>query len=877
MIVFAIAAMLARMAPALPGADEVDTSSPPTRVMGFVETCVAPMFAGGRTLAARTNELFNNQRGWILLLILLSGANAFFYEVLWTRMLSHVLGGSIYAFATMLAAFLTGIALGGGLAGPFAKDSERAALSFATAQVAIAVLSIGIYTWMGFLIPETRSTGSLAGMAVGVLLPATIFIGATFPLAVRVLANTGRDAGVATAKIYSWNTVGAIVGAILAGFYIIPALGFEGSIKLAVLVNLALALWTIAFVSKPRHAYAGALAAMLLLLIVIYRPSRPQAVIDSTAFSMSSEFDVEELYFSVGRSSTVYLAESGGTFELRTNGLPEASILVRGAPPILHSQSWLTALPVAARPDAESVLIIGFGGGVAVEGVPASVDEIDVIELEPEVLNANRQLSGRRINDPLEDPRVTVIINDARNALRLTSKSYDVIVSQPSHPWTAGASHLFTREFVAIARDHLNPGGVFLQWMNSEFLDEPLLRSLAATVVDVFDYVRVYETSGSVLMFLASDDPLNIERQLIRTGRPLNEHLLHYSYMGLNGADDFVAALALDEDGVEAFASGAPLSTDDRNYMATHSRFRGDGLNPAQLATLFEPYDPLLDSDSWIHTEMRAQLNFVYIATRLLANAQYERASGLADAVADVSTRALIAAVGYEFTGQADRAEEALRVALAANPNNIEAQFQLISKELSDFARGQPSEEARSVAARLTGAAAAVVEGWPVGAAQDWQGLADLDDALARTDVTDIWYPETIQLRADWRTKVLGDERFPFDALRMVDRALVISPELDLYVLRAAAASALDDDGAFVESGRYVEAYITNKLQRMEEGTYIMSDAELETTLLRLGAFNTQLEELSAAGDRRAREVREAMLELFEEVEALARERLSVG
>lgn len=876
-LVFGIAALLASRAPAVSSAEDAEPGAPPALVMGFLESCVAPLFAGGRTLAARRDEIFRAQPGWILLLILLSGATAFLYEVLWTRMLSHVLGGSIYAFATMLAAFLTGIALGGGLAGPLARNRERAALSFATAQVAIAVLSVGIYAWMGLLIPETPSTLTTGGMAVAVMLPATVFIGATFPLSVRILARSEHEAGVATARIYSWNTVGAIIGAILAGFYLIPALGFEGSIKLAVLMNLVLAFWTLVFVSERKPAVAGAVAASLLLVVFVYQPNRPLAVIDASGFFGIADMESEELYFAVGRSSTVYLTETSGAFELRTNGLPEASVGVRGAPPMLHSQAWLTALPVAARPDATNVLVIGYGGGVALEGVPASIEEVDVIELEPEVINANRRLSGRRANDPMEDPRINVIINDARNALRLTNKTYDIIVSQPSHPWTAGASHLFTREFVQIAKDHLKEDGVFLQWMNSEFLDAPLLRSLAATVVDAFEHVRVYEATGTVLMFLGSDEPLDIERQLLRTGRPLSEDLLHYSYAGLNGAEDFIAALVLDEQGAEAFAAGAPLSTDNRNYMATHSRYLADGMRLPALAELLQPYDPLLDRDGWIHRELGDDLDFVYIATRVLANFQYQRAADLADAVSDLSTRALIAAIGYDFTGQTDRANAALETALQADPDNMEARFQLVSRQLTSFARGDASEEIRAAAAQLTGAAAAVVRGWPIAAAENWPELAQLDPELARTEVTDVWYPKTVQLRADWRTKVADDRRYPFDALRMIDRALLISPDLNLYVLRAAAAVALEDDDAFVESGRYVHAYITSKLLRMENGTYVMSDAELETTLRRLGAFNNTLEALADAGGRRAGEVRNSMAELLEEVEALAREREADG
>ena len=873
--VFGIAVWLSKKAPAL-GAEAAGPSASPAtkpRSIGFFESCVAPAFRRSLSLQARVGEIFVTQRGWILMLILVSGANAFFYEVLWTRMLSHVMGGSIYAFATMLAAFLTGIALGGGLAGSLARDRERAALAFAATQALIAVLSVGVYLWMGPLIPESRSTVTMAGLAVAVMLPATVFIGATFPLAVRILARTEHEAGEATARIYAWNTVGAIVGAVLAGFVLIPALGFEGSIKLAVCANLGLALWAAAFVSRPAYAWSGATAAVLLLVIAAWQPNRPQAVIGSSGFAGMVVDVLEELYFAVGRSSTVYLAESAGTFELRTNGLPEASVVVRGAPPILHSQAWLTAMPVAARPEAESVLVIGFGGGVAVEGVPSSVEAIDVIELEQEVINANRLLSGRRAIDPLADPRLNLIVNDARNALRLTDKTWDIIVSQPSHPWTAGASHLFTREFTGLVNDHLNPGGVFLQWMNSEFLDEDLLRTLAATVLDTFENVRVYTATGTVLLFLASDGPLDIERQVLRTGRPLTSDLLHYSYMGLNGADDFIAALALDERGVAEFAAGAPLSTDNRNYMATHSRHLGDGLGVRELTELLRPHDPLLDRSGWIHSDLGDELNFAYIATRLLANGQAERAARLAETVTDQSDRALIAAIGFEYNGESERADTAVLQALQANPGNVDALFQFAARELPDFARGAASEEARAVAARLGGAPGAVFRGWPLGAAQDWPALAALDNELARSNPTDIWYPEVVQLRADWRTKVMEQPRYPFDALRMVDRALVISPSLDLYVLRAAAASALDDDEAFVESGRYVYVYLADKLERARLGAYVISDEELETTRNRLQAFDIRLTELSEAVGPRAADVHDDIRGLIEEFDALARER----
>ena len=133
------------------------------------------------------------------------------------------------------------------------------------------------------------------------------------------------------------------------------------------------------------------------------------------------------------------------------------------------------------------------GGGGAVSGVPASVEEIHAVELEPQVVRAIRAVASRRMHDPLSDPRLKIIHNDARAALALTNKQYDVIVSQPSHPWTAGASHIYTREFLQLARQRLTDDGVFLQWMDASFIDD-----LGADSLDIVELVMAFEEEFGV-------------------------------------------------------------------------------------------------------------------------------------------------------------------------------------------------------------------------------------------------------------------------------------------------------------------------------------------------------------------------------------------
>src|SRR5262249_31295533 len=222
-------------------------------------------------------------------------------------------------------------------------------------------------------------------------------------------------------------------------------------------------------------------------------------------------------YFGVGRSSTVLVTDQRVAWSLRTNGLPEAGMPRNDASTRNAVTHWLTALPYVARPEARSLLLVGFGGGMALELVPPSIERIDVVELEPEVIAANRVVAKERWRDPLSDPRVHLHLNDARNALSLASARFDAIVSQPSHPWAGGAAHLYTREFFALVKSRLTPDGVFVQWIGLPFVDEALFRSMLATLRDVFPHVRVYAPPphGSIL-FLPSNAPFEMEGSVAR-------------------------------------------------------------------------------------------------------------------------------------------------------------------------------------------------------------------------------------------------------------------------------------------------------------------------------------------------------------------------
>ena len=515
------------------------------------------------------------------------------------------------------------------------------------------------------------------------------------------------------------------------------------------------------------------------------------------------------------------------------------------------------------------MLVVGFGGGVALEGVPPSVESIDVVELEPEVIVANRLLAGKRDIDPLADPRFNIVINDARNALRLTRKSYDAIISQPSHPWTAGASHLFTREFAADVRNRLNDGGVFLQWMNGEFIDESLLRTLAATLVAEFEYVRLYHPARRVLMFLASDAPLDVELQLARTGRPLVDDFRHFSRFGLNGVEDLLVSLAIDEQGMLSFARRAEISTDDNNLMATRSRTWADGLTPEELLELFEPHDPLARAGSWVHTQLGNQINYGYIVRRLVNRGQTSRATALGEAIPDFSTQFEVFGLLFQASGQADRAPESFTNALRVNPLNMQARYTFVRNYVDALSRGEAPEDIQAIAAELSGAPAAVIQGWGFEAAADWASLAALDDQLVQSIVTDAWFPEVARLRAAWRVNAPEDaERLAAEALTLVEQMLILATDENLHRMRAMSARTLGDDNRLLESSAYLASSINATLTTAANDEYRMSAEELEQVRRNVAVIASNVgADLDVADPERLTTVRNAVNVLIQYVD----------
>jgi len=200
-------------------------------------------------------------------------------------------------------------------------------------------------------------------------------------------------------------------------------------------------------------------------------------------------------------------------------------------------------MPLFFRPDSKKALVIGLASGITAGLVTlhSGTSSIDIIELEPSVVDASHEFDNYN-NRPLDDPRVDLYINDARNHLPLAEDhTYDVVISEPSNPWLSGVSNLFTWEFFQLGKQKLRKGGVWSQWVHAYAMTTDDMNSLLATFADTYAYVLVFRVDTMDLVLLGSDKPLLLDASI---NNEMLEGVAEIPLQAVNGKD---GALALAE------------------------------------------------------------------------------------------------------------------------------------------------------------------------------------------------------------------------------------------------------------------------------------------------------------------------------------------
>ncbi|HTC94530.1 MAG TPA: fused MFS/spermidine synthase [Terriglobales bacterium] len=573
---------------------------PPTRVAkGTTKTA---------TSAAPSPQYADSR--FLLFLFGVVGCAAFAYEIAWTRLLAITIGSSTYAFTLMLAMFLTGAVVGSALFQRFSGTPERVSIAtLSRTQIGIgiaALFSLVLFRWIPTIIPSllraTHQTFSgllLAQFVTSALtvLPAAIVFGFNFPLVV-VLFGGSAGAGAGAARVgraYAANTLGAIVGSMITGFWLVPWLGSFRVIAAAAGVNLLLALALDLRSPQRRILLLAADFLCLLAAIVVgassFSYNRPLLSLSAVLYGNSyGHLSLDEiaattdlLFMADGVNDSIAVVRTDANVSLRVNGKVDAS---SGD---ARTQLLLGHLGAAFHPSPRRVLVIGFGGGMTVSAVAGypDVERIDCVEIEPAVLRAAPYLKDLN-RGVLNDPRVHIIFDDARNFLLTSRQKYDLIISEPSNPWIAGIATLFTDEYYSAARERLAPGGMFVQWVQAYSLAPDDLRMIAASFARHFADVTLWRAAETDLLFLGRTEAAPFQFDRLRS--LWQNQALHKDFVSLDihQPQGLAAYYLLDAAAVRKLGAGSVLNTDDRTLLEYHAprSLLAHGLSDANQALI---------------------------------------------------------------------------------------------------------------------------------------------------------------------------------------------------------------------------------------------------------------------------------------------------
>ncbi|MBD0369594.1 MAG: fused MFS/spermidine synthase [Pyrinomonadaceae bacterium] len=550
----------------------------------------------------RTGAVRVGRKGFWLLCAAVSGFVTISTQVAWTRVLTMIIGSSTYAFSLVVALFLLGLALGAYIVGRSKLSARlRGAVMVVELLTGASILlsiwfvnsapgilfnqgtRLGVNSWTGLLALQGATS------ALIVLVPA-VLMGMVMPL-VLVWAESEKGLSVRlVGRSYAVNTLGAIAGAFLTGFLFIPKIGTRFTILFAGWLCLIIA----GLAYRPTRGKADTLllrrivviAAAIILPLFLFRivPRLNSAdlsigVYDRLARGLAGSqgsaaggdgkvFSPQTnrvLMFEEGPTATVTVREDWGIRSMAINGRTNASdnFATDGD---MATQVMVGQLPLLVAPRTDNALIVGYASGVSVGSMLQSeLRSLECVELEPVTVKAAEKFFEHVNNSPTRDARLKLIIDDARTYLRVVPAQYDIIVSEPSHPWVPGVANLFTQEFFELGLARLKEDGVFVQWVQIYQLSTDSLRSVLATYKSVFPHVMMFRVGGAGagkdLILVGSRAPLNLDRveERMRDARIKAE----LARVNILEKRDVAAWYVCDETELGPAVEGAPINTDD--------------------------------------------------------------------------------------------------------------------------------------------------------------------------------------------------------------------------------------------------------------------------------------------------------------------------
>lgn len=403
------------------------------------------------------------------------GAASLALEMAWVRLFGMVMLRTEYVLALILAAFLSGIALGSLLA-----PRLRGKIWFAILPITAggcALLSLWVLPEISSWVERAEFTSLFSALVVQgmvlalVILPVTVSLGAWLPL----LNKRFEGAGV---WLYGGNCLGAALGAIFAGVVLVPLVGSAATVVAAALALLVVGLlW-----AQPRVTWL----AVPLFLIAAW----PLARLPSVSILLpQAHSGSRDLYLYEDAVSMTHVIEQADGQRLLLTDMQRMDASTE--PTAVLVQSNQARLPLLLHERPHSVLFLGLGTGISVAGSLAFPElRRDAVELSQGAIIAAQTLFAPANSNALRQTRVER--GDARHFLSATQNRYDVIIGDVFHPDMAGTSALLSVQQFRRAHTRLNENGLFVQWLALNQFDAESLRVILRSFRRVFPEAQMF-------------------------------------------------------------------------------------------------------------------------------------------------------------------------------------------------------------------------------------------------------------------------------------------------------------------------------------------------------------------------------------------------
>ncbi|MCP4547237.1 MAG: hypothetical protein GY835_12330 [bacterium] len=520
-----------------------------------------------------------------------SGLAALIFQIAWTRALTLTLGGSTYTFSLIVITYLAGLALGGSLITPLADRVRRplllaGLLEFLIAFAALAVLPLfdvvneAMFGWVHYYSGGTLSLIRFAAVFGLIALP-TMAMGTLLPLLVRAMAGSRKGVGEIAGRVYFANTTGAVIGALLAGFLLIDLMGINRTIMVAGVGSLLIGtMWILTGGGGRRSRFVAAVGLTGGLAVVFLLPE-PDPLLRNSGPYIYAERIISSLpeggrirdhydqgfqviYFREDSETTVsvFSDRGSGDLSLRINGKVDASSFED-----MPTQVLIGHLPLLLHPAPRRAMVLGLASGAtAGSALSHPLDRLDCLEFSPAVVEASH-LFGDYNDLDQTDARFNLILADGRNHLALTDEKYDVIISEPSNPWQAGMTTLFTVEYFELLRERLNPGGLATIWLGVYDMTVESATLIIRSFAEVFPHLALWEASpGSDYLLTGSVEPIQVDYRVLAERCGAGSIAANLGRVGF-GLDDILAGYLMNGDLLRLAAGPGPLHTDDRRQI----------------------------------------------------------------------------------------------------------------------------------------------------------------------------------------------------------------------------------------------------------------------------------------------------------------------